>query len=35
LAENLEEELGASLGKRHIAEFVDDEELDSGELACS
>jgi hypothetical protein len=33
LAEDLEQKLGASLGKRHIAEFVDDEELDCGELS--
>src|ERR1700726_3995687 len=32
LAENLKEELGASLGQWHIAEFVDDEEFDGGEL---
>ena len=32
LAEDLEEELGAGLGKRHIAEFVDDEQFDVGEL---
>ncbi len=31
-AEDLEEELGASLGEWHRAEFVDDEELDGGEL---
>ena len=28
LAEDLEEELGAGLEKRHIAEFVDDEQFD-------
>jgi hypothetical protein len=33
LAEDLEQKFGASLGKRHIAEFVDDEELDCGELS--
>jgi hypothetical protein len=33
LAEDLEEELGAGLGKRHIAEFLDDEQFDGGELA--
>jgi hypothetical protein len=32
LAEDLEEKFGASLGQWHIAELVDDEELDSGEL---
>ena len=32
LAEDLEEEFGASLGEWHIAKFVDDEELDGGEL---
>jgi hypothetical protein len=32
LAENLKEELGATLGGRHIAEFVDDEQFDGGEL---
>jgi hypothetical protein len=32
LAEYLEEELDAGLGKRHIAEFVDDEQFDVGEL---
>ncbi len=32
LAEDLEEELGAGLGKRHIAELVDDEQFDGGEL---
>jgi hypothetical protein len=32
LAEDLEEELGAGLGKRHIAEFVDDEQFDGGGL---
>src|SRR4030095_13428694 len=32
LAEDLEEEFGASLGEWHVAEFVDDEELDGGEL---
>jgi hypothetical protein len=31
LAEDLEEEFGASLGEWHIAKFVDDEELDGGE----
>jgi hypothetical protein len=32
LAEDLEEELGTSLGEWHIAKFVDDEELDGREL---
>src|SRR6202045_4518532 len=32
LAEDLEEEFGAGLGKRHIAEFVDDKQFDGGEL---
>ena len=32
LTEDLEEELSASLGERCITEFIDDEELDSGEL---
>ena len=32
LAEDLEEELGASLREWHIAKFVDDEELNGGEL---
>jgi hypothetical protein len=32
LAEDFEKELGASLGEWHVAEFVDDEELDGGEL---
>jgi hypothetical protein len=32
LAEDFEKELGASLGEWHIAEFIDDEELDGGEL---
>ena len=29
LAEDLEEELGAGVGERHIAKFVDDEQSDS------
>ena len=32
LAEDLEEDVGAGLGKRHIAEFVDDKQFDGGEL---
>ena len=32
LAEDLEEQFRASLRQRHIAEFVDDEQLDGGEL---
>ena len=32
LAEDLEEELGASLREWHIAKFVDDKELNGGEL---
>jgi hypothetical protein len=32
LAEDIEEEFGASLGEWHIAKFVDDEELDGGKL---
>ncbi len=32
LAEDLEEEFGAGLGKRHIAEFVDDKQFDGDEL---
>ena len=32
LAEDLEEELGASLGEWHIAKFIDDEELDGSKL---
>jgi len=32
LTEDFEEELSASLGERYIAKFIDDEELDSGEL---
>jgi hypothetical protein len=32
LTEDLEEELSASLGERYITKFIDDEELDSGEL---
>ena len=32
LAEDLEEDVGAGLGKRHIAEFVDDQQFDGGEL---
>ena len=32
LAEDLEEQLRAGLGERHIAEFVDDEQFDGGEL---
>src|SRR3546814_19379026 len=31
LGEDLEEEFGAGLGQRHEAQFVDDEELQSGE----
>jgi hypothetical protein len=32
LAEDLEEELGAGVGERHIAKFVDDEQSDSSKL---
>src|ERR1700731_3291748 len=32
LVEYFEEEFGAGLGKRHIAEFVDDKQFDDGEL---
>jgi hypothetical protein len=32
LAEDLEEQFRAGLGKRHIAEFVDDKQFDGGEL---
>lgn len=32
LAEDLEEKLRAGLRERHIAEFVDDEQLDGGKL---
>jgi hypothetical protein len=35
LAEDLEEELGAGLGKRHIAEFVDDEQFEAASWAWS
>lgn len=31
LAEGLEQQFGADLGKRHIAEFVDDQQFDGGE----
>ena len=33
LGEHLEQQLGAGLGERHIAEFVDDQQLVAGELA--
>jgi len=33
LAEDLEEQLGAGLGERNKAEFVDDEELVGGKLS--
>ena len=33
LAEDLEEQLRTGLRERHIAEFIDDEELDGGELS--
>ena len=33
LREHLEERFGAGLGERHVAEFVDDQQLVSGELA--
>src|SRR5262245_59228620 len=33
LAEDLEQQLGAGLRQRHIAEFDDDEQLVAGELA--
>jgi len=32
LAEDLEEQLGAGLRERHVAEFVNDEQFDGGEL---
>jgi hypothetical protein len=32
MVEYFEEEFGAGLGKRHIAEFVDDKQFDDGEL---
>jgi hypothetical protein len=32
LTEDLEEQLRAGLGERHIAEFVDDQQFDGGEL---
>jgi hypothetical protein len=32
LPEDLEEQLRAGLGERPVAEFVDDEQFDSGEL---
>jgi hypothetical protein len=32
VTENLEEQLRASLGERHIAELVDDEQFGGGEL---
>jgi hypothetical protein len=32
LADDLEEELGASLGEWHVAEFVDDRELEVSKL---
>ena len=32
LAEDLEQQFGAGLRERHIAEFVDDQQLDGGEL---
>jgi len=33
LGEHLEEQLGAGLGERHVAEFVDDQQLVAGKLA--
>ena len=33
LAEHLEQQFGAGLGERHVAEFVDDQQLVAGELA--
>ena len=33
LAEDLEQQLGAGLRQRHIAELVDDQQLVAGELA--
>ena len=32
LAEDLEQQLGPSRGERHIAEFIDDQQLVAGEL---
>jgi hypothetical protein len=32
LAEHFEQQLGARLGERHIAKFVDDQQFDGGEL---
>lgn len=32
LAEHFEEQFGAGLGEQHIAQFVDDEQLDGGQL---
>ena len=32
LAEGFEQQLGAGLGERHIAEFIDDQQFDCGEL---